>query len=168
MPAAQPAKQEKFRPGRIKPNPDIVRRDPRSRNGFEDPQYQVENPDPDAKYFWASLAGSGAGSRDYMESTGWQVVMASADPSDPHVRGRKIEPNTPIVRGELVLMHIHKDDHAYMLEHGDDRLSQGLQRSMEIDKMLAMGRAPGDDTTIDGYPGVVMQGHDSSELVREN
>ena len=147
---------------RIKPklNPEDFR------DGLSGSKYDLVNQDPDVRYHWAALGEN----KEYLESIGYQVVIAMNGMVRP--KYGEVVPGKPIMRGErgeqLILMGIHKNDHALIVAHGADGRS-GQRRADEIDKLLGRGTAPGESRLIDPLDrSIVMQGHDSSAQVREN
>lgn len=126
-------------------------------------RYDLVNQDPDVSYYWTTPGDH----KDYMLSCGWSVILASADPSDVRPRAGDVVPGQAIQRSEMILLGIHKADHALIVKYGAEG-GAGQQLADAIDARLATGLVP--DSGDSPHPHILLGGDpaESSAQTRDN
>lgn len=131
----------------------------------QSPFFQLENPDPDVMYVWANPGNAAhPGTVGYYQWLGYVVIESTDDQHGIRTRAGNSPAGKEIVRGDMVLMGIHKDDYALLVEEGPDG-RKGQARARALLKQLGRGASPAAGNYIDPELFREVQ-NDSSELVK--
>lgn len=132
------------------------------RSGGTNPHLELVNQDPDGVYKWVRRGDAlrGVGNEDYFTQVlGYEVVVASDDPGAVRPRLGKVVPGSPIIKQDMILVVIHRDDHDLIEAEGIDGMG-GQVRALEVDDLLGKARAGSGDSGFEN-PGVFEDAEDA-------
>ena len=130
----------------------------------QSPFFQLENADPDVVYRWVNRGNRGTGTVGYYEYLGYETILATAGGDGIRTAAGTTPAGGEIVRQDMVLMGIHKDDYALLVAEGHDG-KHGQERVRLRLKQLGRGESPAAGNYID--PGLFEQvQNQSSDLMK--